>query len=479
MKILFVLPFNNYGLEPLGLLSLGGALRHAGHRVTAVTPNKIKLINAVKQFEPDIVMYSVITGWHLQYLELNNIVKLFYPKAFSIFGGPHATFFPEYIYQDGVDAICRGEGELSVLEFVSRFEHLEDYTRTSGFWVKDSNNIYKNNLSEELEDLNQLTFPDRTLLEHHLFYINPHLRAFIASRGCSYDCSYCFNHAYRNIYKDSGLTTRVRIRSVENLIREMDEVRNHYRNSSVAFFDDIFPTKPDWLDEFSQKYSKQIQLPFECNLRIEQITPRVVTSLRQAGCAIIAIGIETEDRQLRATILRRKYGNEDIIRACTLIREQGILLKTYNILGIPPGDLSREWNTMKFNSECSADIPTASLYQPYPGTDLGEDVKRRGDWDGNLNNIQLGFYNSSPIRIQNRGKIEVLQKLFPIGVKAPVFRPIIWLMMNLASIRPIRKISFHLYRNMFNLGIWLGCLFGSAKKWSESVLRFQARLKNI
>lgn len=476
MKIIVVLPFNNYGLEPLGILYLSSALRNAGHKIVAVTPNKRRLMNSVIQFEPDILMFSVITGWHKQYLELNLFIKSFYPRVFSIFGGPHTTFFPEHIYQSGVDAICRGEGESSVLEFMDKFEQFEDYTQTNGFWVKKQDEIFKNDLKTEINDLDQLIFPDRSLLELFPSYSNGHLRAFIASRGCPYNCSYCFNNAYRSLYKKSGLKTHVRIRSVENLIQEMIAVKNRYGNSSITFFDDIFPSESDWLEEFSSKYNKRIQLPFECNLRIEQITPQVVTYLKHAGCTIIALGIETVDRQLRTTILRRNYTNEEISRACALVREQGILIKTYNILGLPPGDLKREWNTMIFNSDCSVDIPTASLFQPYPGTVLGEESKRRGFWDGNIDNIQMGFYNSSPILIKDRVKIEMLQKLFPIGVRFPALRPIIRLLLVLASLSPVKKVVFSLCHNTINLGIFLSRHFRNAQNWREGILRIQARL---
>lgn len=457
MKIVFVLPYQNDGLEPLGVLYLAGMLKKAGHEVRAMLPNKRAIARLFRAFQPDILAYSVISGWHQEYLALNQWIRTnLAPNALSVLGGPHPTYFPTFIYQDGVDAICIGEGELAFIEFVARLEEKEDYFITRNWWVKDNGTIYKNPLRPEIQDLDELPFPDRSLLEAHPSYISENSRAFIASRGCPYNCSYCCNHAYRQLYKENGLTARVRRRSVDNLIAEIQQVREEYGMRTVTFFDDVFVSSPDWLDEFAAKYGQRVGLPFDCNLRVEQVSRQAISALKRAGCTIIAIGIETADEGMRAAVLRRRYTNDQLQQACALIHEQGILLKTYNLLGLPPGSLQTDWDTLKLNIALQVDIPTASIFQPYPRTDLGKRAKREGYWDGNVDSITQGFYLSSPLKVRDRAKIELLQKLFLVSGKFPVLLPIVRLILRFAHVGILRRLVFWLHRNVNDLGLLLG-----------------------
>ena len=49
---------------------------------------------------------------------IHRAVKRERPAVWSVFGGPHPTFFPEIIEEEGVDAVCIGEGEYPMLEMV-------------------------------------------------------------------------------------------------------------------------------------------------------------------------------------------------------------------------------------------------------------------------------------------------------------------------------------------------------------------------
>lgn len=456
MKVAFILPYQNDGLEPLGILYLSSVLKEAGNEVRGIPPTKRAISRVVSSFRPDILAYSVATGWHQQYTELNRWIKTnLLPDVLSVFGGPHPTYFPSFINEDGVDAICLGEGEQAFVEFVTRLAK-QDHWTTKNWWIKSDGIITKNPLRPELQNLDELPFPDRALLDPYPSYINRNLRVFIASRGCPYNCSYCFNHAYRRLYEESGLATHVRRRSVDNIIAEIRSVRKQYGMRSVAFFDDVFVTATEWLDEFSDKYSCEIGIPFECNLRVEQVTQSSVSALKRAGCAIIAVGVETASEEVRANVVRRRHTNEQLEQACALIRGKGILLKTYNILGLPPGNIEADLQTLELNVALEVDLPTASIFQPYPGTDLGEEARRSGYWDGDVDSIQQGFYGVCQLNIRDRYKIELLQKLFLVSVTFSFLIPLARLILRFAHIRMLRRLVFKIHRYINRLGLVLG-----------------------
>lgn len=106
-------------------MSLSAILKQKGHQVELLKTQNLNLkqiIEKVKELSPDIFAYSIMTGEHNYFLDLNQKLKKKF-KAFSIFGGPHPTFYPEMIYKNGVDAVCLGEGEGALLELVENLEN--------------------------------------------------------------------------------------------------------------------------------------------------------------------------------------------------------------------------------------------------------------------------------------------------------------------------------------------------------------------
>ena len=118
MKVQFLL--KNTGMyERLGIMTLASVLKEKNHDVKLTLTEELpeeEIVEKVKNYKPDILAYSIMTGEHVYHIELNQMVRANYEKALSVFGGPHPTYSPEMIEKDYVDAICRGEGEIYFLQ---------------------------------------------------------------------------------------------------------------------------------------------------------------------------------------------------------------------------------------------------------------------------------------------------------------------------------------------------------------------------
>jgi radical SAM superfamily enzyme YgiQ (UPF0313 family) len=156
------------------------------------------------------------------------------------------------------------------------------------------------------------------------------VKTFITTRGCPFDCTYCYNFAYAELYKGKG--ARVRYRTVYNVLDEIEEERSKRKISIINFEDDIFGLNKAWLMEFAEKYPRRIGIPFCCNVRVEYIEDDMVSLLRRSGCHTVAMGIEFGDPRTRRELLNRDMTNEEVVKACHLIRNAGIVLETENIL---------------------------------------------------------------------------------------------------------------------------------------------------
>jgi anaerobic magnesium-protoporphyrin IX monomethyl ester cyclase len=406
--------------EPLGLLYLSSVLRQAGHEVRLAIASQEDPVSVVREWRPGVVGYSVYTGSQTYYRDLNLRIKDA-AEVFSVFGGPHVTYFPEFVEQPGVDGICIGEGEGAILDLVGAIEDGKAPTGIENWWFKRDGHVERNPVRPAEDDLDVLPFPDRELLfEKDEFTRQSGIKRFITSRGCPYDCTYCFNHALAGIYRGKG--KRLRQMSVAGVIKEVKSVQERYPVQFVVFLDDLFIVYEDWLRDLAEVFPKEVGLPFFCNVRANLITPEKVAWLKQAGCVSVGMGLETGNPSLRNEILKRNLSNQQIIEASRLMREAGIQLLTTNMVGLPGGTLEDDFETLALNHACKPAYANAFLYQPYPRTELGDYAREHGYVEGSLDDIDPSAWERSVLRFatpEEKRQVENLNKLFAMAVEWP------------------------------------------------------------
>jgi anaerobic magnesium-protoporphyrin IX monomethyl ester cyclase len=418
MRVLFVEKQIDY--EPLGLLTLASVLRQAGHQVRLAVATEENPMEVVRDWRPGVVGYSVYTGSQTYYRDLNLRIKEA-ADVVSVFGGPHPTYFPEFVEEAGVDGICIGEGEGAILDLVSAVEEGRPLTGLDNWWLKRDGHVERNPVRPAEDDLDRLPLPDRDLLfERDAFTRQSGIKHFITSRGCPYDCTYCFNHALAEIYRGKG--RRLRQMSVDRIIEEVRGVQERYPLQFVVFLDDLFIVHVAWLRELAARFPREVGLPFFCNVRANLLTPEKVGLLKEAGCVSVGMGLETGNARFRNEILKRNLSDEQIVEASRLVREAGIQLLTTNMLGLPGASLDNDLETLALNHACKPAYANAFLYQPYPRTALGELAREGGYVEGSLDDIDPSAWERSVLRFSSpaeKRQIENLNKLFALAVEWP------------------------------------------------------------
>ena len=451
MRALFIVR-NIANAEPHGLMILGALLRQAGHEVRLVGARTTPLAPVMDEFAPDLVGYSACTGLHRYLLRLNRWLKRHWDFV-SVFGGPHPTFFPEMIEEEGVDVVCRGEGEGAVLDMAKAIDEGRSLEDIPNLWVKTADGVRRNDLRPLLTDLDALPFPDRELrYESDPAGRDYPVKSFLVSRGCPFRCTYCFNSGYAELYGPAAWC-QPRVRSVENVVAEIQEVRRASRLEFVQFRESIFPWQEEWLEEFAARYAAEIGLPFYCHVRADLLTERRVALLERAGCVSVNMGIECGDEAYRREVLGRPMTDEQIVEACRLLHAHGIRILADNMVGLPGAGLEADWKTLRLNQECEIDYPLAMIFQPYPGTELGRRAEAMGLFDGGYDAIECNYYLRSPLTYATeteRRETENLQKLFAVLVEAPwlerLVRPLLRWKPNLAFLSIFRAWYIYCYR---------------------------------
>lgn len=465
-------------LERLGIMYLSSILKRDGHRVNLLITEGLSdsdIIANVKAYGAGIIGYSVMTGEHHYAISLNKMLKD-HAKFLAVFGGPHPTFMPEMIENDGVDAICRGEGEIVFPELARRMAQGKDFYDINNFWFKRGGVVVKNPLGALIEDLDILPFPDRQLM----YDANPAIaligyKAFTAMRGYPYSCTYCFNHSYNELAKGKGSV--LRYRSVSNVLNEIKQVRNAYFLDRVHMYDDTFLLKPaGWLEEFSVRYPKEIGLPFSCNVRANLMTDEAGQLLKKTGCVWVAIGVECGNEQIANTLLKRNIRNEQLISACRIIRKYKIKLFTQNLVGLPVDDpLAVDLETLDFNITLRPNYVWSSILYPYPLTEIGRFAISKGlyrpDFDkalvSNKTETCLDFKDSAVKR-----KIANLHKLFSIIVCFPFLRPLTGFLISFPLTNFYTWLYFGFYGYHF---VWKNASWKERRRTLKHYIKFYFR----
>ncbi|MBI2252673.1 MAG: B12-binding domain-containing radical SAM protein [Armatimonadetes bacterium] len=381
MKVVFVYPDLNYfgnhlrypGVISLGIAYLSSSLKSSGHETSLIhiidKYDPDYYLNILSKFNPQVVAFSSFTHQFKLVKSLAKLTKENF-KVITICGGIHPSIAPEEcIKVDDLDIICQGEGEEAIVELCDKLEKNEVIINIKNLWIKENNKIYKNSVRPLEENLDKLPFPDRLLYDYYNIWDGQvKVIQVLAGRGCPYDCSYCCNHQYKEIYKNSKY---VRFRSPRNVIAEIKEARIHYKDVKfVNFLDDTFCLRKDWLKEFLPLYKKEINLPFHANTRINLLDDELMKMLKDGGAEHLALGIESGNVEIREKILNRKMTNQKIIEAFNLGNKHDVKLSSYNMLGNPYEGLGQILETIKLNAKINPHSMHVSIFQPYPYTKL-------------------------------------------------------------------------------------------------------------
>lgn len=450
MKVLFLL--NNSGMyERLGIMGLAALLKRDGHEPKLIITDTLlekDLIARVKEFDPPMIAYTIMTGEHNYHVNLNRMLKEHH-QFYAVFGGPHPTYDPRMIEKPGVDAICVGEGDLSFPELVNRMEQGRDFYDLQNFWFRVKDKIVKNPIGLLVENLDDLPFPDRDFM----YDADPDTgsrgyKMLISMRGCPFQCTYCFNHVYNKMTKGKG--EMLRYRSVDNVIREMVHLREKYPLTQMAFADDIFEIRPPgWHEELAERLPKEIGVPFSCSVRANLMSDSIGGLMSKAGCLFVWMGVECGNYEVARTILKRNLPNEKIENAVSIFRKYGVQVFTQNILGLPiDRPLEIDLETLDFNIRLKPAFAWSSVLYPYPETEIGKIAIERGMFDPNYDKVHISNKTTSCLTFEDpqvKRKLINLHKLFGVTVQFPFLRSFIPVLISLPLTRFYTWIFFVFY----------------------------------
>ena len=423
-KILFL---QNQWSQYLGVMYISAVLKKNGHRCELTISNNInKITKELDSIQPDIVAFPAMTGMHRWVLETAKNIKQKSKDVLIVIGGHHPTYFPQVIENDGVDVICRGEGEYPMLDLANAVDNKNEIRNIPNLWVKQKSDIYKNDLRPLVQNLDELPFCDRDIYSKYSIFRYETTRMFITSRGCPFSCSYCYNQKLQELYKGKG--KYLRRRSAENIIGEIKQVKNSHNLNTVYFMDDTFTFDKNWVLEFLKKYKSEVNMPFIClgtanHLKDEEL----VKGLKEANCYSVFFGIESGNEKTRKGILNKKISDEEIVQSAKNLKKYKIKFRTYNMVGLPEETIEDVYKTIDLNIKIKTDFPWCSVFTPYYGTPLFDYAVKKGllEKSTSPDAFYSSFFGHSLIKQKDIDEITNIQRFFQTAVLFPVLLPLV------------------------------------------------------
>jgi radical SAM superfamily enzyme YgiQ (UPF0313 family) len=154
--------------------------------------------------------------------------------------------------------------------------------------------------------------------------------------------------------------------------------KKHFNIPLICFEDEVFPTNSEWLGKFSEKYKKEVNLPFIINYHFSLLKEEHIRILKSIGCYHIKFGLQSASEKVRTEICNRFHTNDEAINAVRICQKYGIDVSIDHILGLPCETEDDLKQAVELYREISPNIIYSYWLTYYPGTQIVYMAKERG-----------------------------------------------------------------------------------------------------
>jgi radical SAM superfamily enzyme YgiQ (UPF0313 family) len=348
----------------------------------------------LSEFKPDVVGIRSIAFFLEELQRIAGLTRAACDAAIVV-GGPIVQAYKARIFDEapGIDVAVKGEGERALVEILSGAL----FSEVSGALYRRSGGVCENEDALEIADIDSLPFPAYDLVDldayaGQLSYAYNHRRqgVLLTSRGCPYECTFCFSH-----WKS------VRLRSAGNIFREIVEL---YGNRDIRDFyivDDIFNVDLKRSLELFRRIvaaGLKLRLYFVNGLRADITTEEFVDRAVEAGAIWFTYAVESGSAAIQRYV-KKRLDLEKARRIIAYTQRRNVVVNISTMFGFPTETPEQARETLDWLGE----LPEPSLL-PYhfclrffPGCEISRQAVDAG-WDPERLALTSRFsYNDLPM----------------------------------------------------------------------------------
>jgi anaerobic magnesium-protoporphyrin IX monomethyl ester cyclase len=333
----------------------------------------------IAHFGPDLLGVSTIFSSQFPFVrEIARRARAADPGLLIVTGGAYPSFLPEHCLETSeLDAVVIGEGELPLAELIDRINRGQDWGGAPALAYKDGGGIKVNSQRQLIPDLDTLPFPAYDLFPiERYFAVNLPMQSIsrsrrnlpvATSRGCPYRCRFCSSTIHWG--------SRYRVRSVDNVLRELALLKEQYRVEEIKFQDDNLTFDQDRAKAlFRGMIERGLTFPWNTpnGIAIRHLDDEMIALMKQSGCYELTLAVESGDSDVLKNIIHKPLDLAEAKDAAARIKAHGIETAGYFIIGFPGETRAQIEHTLRFALDLRLDRVYIFMYTPLPGTPLAE-----------------------------------------------------------------------------------------------------------
>ena len=375
-------------MVPTGLISMAAYLEEGGHEVAVYdclgpkAPRTIaSRIQAVLATQPELVGFSATTSGFLDGVDMAEGIKASNPRLPIVFGGVHVSSLGGVLLEkwSSIDFLVMGEGEATLKALADGVPPDE----IDGLIYRDKEEIKANPPRERIPDLDTLPFPaygkvlgfPKAYRLPPFSYIQTPGASISTSRGCVYRCDYCVRTVFNKGF---------RYNSAEYTFEHLKWLRERFGVRHCNIYDDLFTLNRNRVMALCEKLAKaRLGVHFNCAVRIGHTDDALLEALRDAGCIMVSIGMESGDPELIKT-LKSGVTLDQVRETVATIQRHGLRAKGLFMMGVKGETPASFQRTSDFIISLGLDDMNLSKFTPFPGAPCWSTISDYGtleeDW---------------------------------------------------------------------------------------------------
>ncbi|MGQ4876818.1 MAG: B12-binding domain-containing radical SAM protein [Promethearchaeia archaeon] len=343
-----------------------------------------EIIKRIKKYNPDIVGISSMFSAHQKNaIHYCNLVKQVNKDIIVILGGIHPSLFPnKCICNDSVDFVIIGEGEYRIIKLLKVLNENKNDFEFDGIAYKKENKIIINLMTTRIEDLDILPFPARELIDFEKyidigvpyapFPRKERVAEIMTSRGCPFHCNFCSTVKYWG--------RKFRMRSVKNIIEEIEILVKKYRIEEIQFPDDNMTiNKKRSMDLFNELKKYNLSWCTPHGLMPKTLDKNMIELMAESGAYQLTFAIESGSKRVRDEIIHKpvpiKNEIKKLVEECHKNKMQ---VHGMFVLGFPGEKKEEIFKTLQYPFDVYFDSASFFIANPMPGSELYKECKEKG-----------------------------------------------------------------------------------------------------
>lgn len=385
---------------PTGLLYLATVLKNNNFNIKIVDVNnhfykkqlgkdilenyvKQKLLPQIKEYAPKIVgIGCLFSGVFGSLILIAREVKKHFPDLRIVIRGIHPTIFARRVLQkyNFIDYVIIGEGEFSFLQLCKMIEvdEHQNISKIDGVAFRENGSICINDKTNFISRLDDLPFVDYSLIDLQEYnldmrsWYNPKKldinQSFpiITSRSCPQKCNFC---SMRFVHGP-----KIRLRSADNVLDEIDLLYNQYNARYFHFMDDNMTfDKQRTIEICNGIVKRNLNIHFDApnGFAINKLDEEVVDALVEAGMVRISLAVESGSEFIRNKVIGKGLSAKKIFEVFdTCARHKNLFIVSFFIIGMPEETVDTLDETYQLIMKLPLDSIGVFYATPYPGTRL-------------------------------------------------------------------------------------------------------------